>query len=326
MRACKRRMRERQLVETVYLQTLLEIVRTGSFSKAADRLCISQSAASRRIKFMEDQYGHALVDRSGPVVCATPAGALVIAKSEQILEIERGLLAGLLALSTAKRLRFACTTTFGACYLPRVLSAYLARNPDMKDLSFHFDTPERIVQGMQDGTIDVAVVEHCDSFDLPDLPMHPLPADDMIFVSHRESELPASLTHIDELLGNTLFARAEGCCSRTLLEANMRGQGRSIADFSQVIVMDDVQLITTSVAAGQGIAFVSTDLVSTRIADGSLRPHRVAGFQHHRRRSLLLGSAAKNLEKSDFSAILKASVDAAPTVRRPRSIDARLAP
>ena len=52
-------------MELLYLKTLVEVVRTGSLSRAADILCVTQPAVSRRIKFLEDQYGYELLDRSG---------------------------------------------------------------------------------------------------------------------------------------------------------------------------------------------------------------------------------------------------------------------
>ncbi len=43
-------------MESLYLKTLVEVVRTGSLSRAAETLHVTQPAVSRRIKFMEDQY------------------------------------------------------------------------------------------------------------------------------------------------------------------------------------------------------------------------------------------------------------------------------
>jgi len=58
-------------MELVYLRTFVQSLEAGSFSKAADALCVTQSAVSRRIKFLEDQYGYPLLDRSGPLLAAT---------------------------------------------------------------------------------------------------------------------------------------------------------------------------------------------------------------------------------------------------------------
>lgn len=43
-------------METMYLKTLIVAAEKGSFSKASTELCITQSAVSQRIKFLEERY------------------------------------------------------------------------------------------------------------------------------------------------------------------------------------------------------------------------------------------------------------------------------
>lgn len=93
-------------MESLYLKTLIEVAEAGSFSRAADTLCISQSAVSRRIRFLEEQYGYPLIDRSGPSLRATAAGQMVIAKARQILSLENELLRGLDSLKGKRDITF----------------------------------------------------------------------------------------------------------------------------------------------------------------------------------------------------------------------------
>ncbi|MFT8638390.1 ArgP/LysG family DNA-binding transcriptional regulator [Bifidobacterium sp.] len=62
------------------LQTILE---TGSFDAAADELHISQSAISQRIKNLESQLGHIVLQRSKPVK-PTQVGQLLVRLARQI--------------------------------------------------------------------------------------------------------------------------------------------------------------------------------------------------------------------------------------------------
>ncbi len=52
-------------MDTVLARTFLEIVSTGSFQRAADRLHISQTAVSARVRSLEDHLGQPLFVRSG---------------------------------------------------------------------------------------------------------------------------------------------------------------------------------------------------------------------------------------------------------------------
>ncbi len=59
-------------------RTFLEIVSTGSFARAADRLHVSQTAVSARIRALESQLGR-------PVFVRNKAGAVVTAAGEKFL-------------------------------------------------------------------------------------------------------------------------------------------------------------------------------------------------------------------------------------------------
>ena len=55
-------------------RTLVAIVETGSFKEAANKLYLTQSAVSARIKILEDAVGKRLLERSKSGVALTPSG------------------------------------------------------------------------------------------------------------------------------------------------------------------------------------------------------------------------------------------------------------
>jgi DNA-binding transcriptional LysR family regulator len=68
------------------LQQLITVARSGSFSKAATELNISQPALSRSIAAIEAHYGFQIFNRLGHGVHVTAAGAQVIAQAEPLLQ------------------------------------------------------------------------------------------------------------------------------------------------------------------------------------------------------------------------------------------------
>lgn len=275
-------------MELAYLKTLLEVFDTGSFSKAADNLCVTQSAVSRRIKFMEDQYGYPLLDRSGPTLVLTAAGQLVAEKAKKLLEIERELLVDLHLMEGGKReLTFCCTPAFGMAYLPDIMQRFIQMDDDMNGMRFMFDTPDNILKGLQEQRYDLAVLDHCSCLNLDEFKTVELPADDMMFVSSPTLNLPTPETPLVNLLQHTLLSRKEGCCSRKFLDFNMAEVGSSTHDFAKIIVLDDLHLIIQSVVAGHGVAFISKGVVAKPLAEGLLVPHYVQGFVHQRCRKLV---------------------------------------
>lgn len=297
-------------MESVYLRTLVEVVKAGSISKAADTLCVTQPAVSRRIKFIEEQYGYPLLDRSGQTLTATNAGKLVFEKAVKLLEIERELLSGLKSMRENKSIAFICTPTFGVVHLPKIMREFMMEYNDLADLSFMFDNPAKIVEALRDGMHDLAVVEHCESFDFSDLSTVALPGDEMIFTSSPTLAVPAGTIDPEALFAQNIFVRKEGCCSRTLLEGNLRAIGRELSDFKSFVVLDDLHMIIQLTREGRGMSFLSRELVQDQIDAGLMLEHRIEGFKHHRNRTLIIhGNCQQQLNSplSFFINILTAS-------------------
>ncbi len=66
------------------LRALEMVVELGSFTAAAQRLSLSQSAVSTQIRELEERFGLRLVDRLGKKAFATAAGAQVIDRARRI--------------------------------------------------------------------------------------------------------------------------------------------------------------------------------------------------------------------------------------------------
>lgn len=275
-------------METVYLKTLVVAARSGSFSKAAAQLCITQSAVSQRVKFLEDRYGYQLLDRSGPMLVPTEVGRIVLEKADQILLVEKELEERLKQFGGKARLSLCCTPTFGIVYLPQVLNSFILQNADSVDFKFMLYSPEQAIKGLHDNEFDLGVIEHCEDLELTEFKTFELPKDELIFISAPSLNLPDMDVDMDTLLRQRLIARKDGCSSRKLLMHNLAAMGRSLSDFRNVIIYDDLRFTIDTVVGGGGIAFVSKSLVTKQLDEGTLREHRVNGFCYNRSRTLAL--------------------------------------
>ena len=68
-----------------HLAHWLALAETGSFSRAAEKLHITQSALSRSIQVLEEELGGPLVDRIGKKNELTPLGQSVLERARPIL-------------------------------------------------------------------------------------------------------------------------------------------------------------------------------------------------------------------------------------------------
>ncbi|MDD2767687.1 MAG: LysR family transcriptional regulator [Methylococcus sp.] len=77
------------LLELRHLQTLLALVETGTLSKAAARVFLTQSAISHQIKQLEEHYGVTLFERKTQPLRLSPAGQRLHSLAETVMKAVR---------------------------------------------------------------------------------------------------------------------------------------------------------------------------------------------------------------------------------------------
>ncbi|MGC1429060.1 MAG: LysR family transcriptional regulator ArgP [Albidovulum sp.] len=82
------------MFDPAQLHALRQVLRTGSFERAAAALNVTPSAISQRIRALEDQLGTILIIRGQPAL-PTEAGARLARHAEDVLLLEQGLAADL---------------------------------------------------------------------------------------------------------------------------------------------------------------------------------------------------------------------------------------
>lgn len=275
-------------MDTRYLKTLVATVENGSFSRAAEELHLTQSAVSQRVKFLEERFGHKLLDRSGPQLALTSAGELVMESAQRVLAIQDKLIRDLQRLNSKQHISLCCTPTFGTVYLPGVLNAFMMENSSAVDLKFLFNSPDDAIDGVRTQEFDLAVMEHCCETDLSAFIVCPLPKDELAFVSAPALNLPAPRIDLDTLLGMRLLTRKDGCSSKRLVRAGLASFSKELEDFNGVLTSDDLHLTCQTVLSGGGVAFMSKDMVKDHLESGRMVAHEVKGFPRERCRSVIL--------------------------------------
>jgi DNA-binding transcriptional LysR family regulator len=275
-------------MDTRYLKTLVATVETGSFSKAAEKLHLTQSAVSQRVKFLEERFGHKLLDRSGSKLALTSAGEMVMESAQRVLAIQETLIRDLQRLHNKQRITLCCTPTFGTVFLPRVLNSFMMGTSRTVDLKFLFNSPDDAVEGVRNHEFDLAVIEHCCGTDLSAFTTCELPKDELAFVSSPELKLPAPKLDLETLLSARLLTRKDGCSSKQLVRAGLADFGKQLEDFNGVVTSDDLHLTCQTVLSGGGVSFMSKDMVKDYLESGQMVAHQVNGFAHERCRSVII--------------------------------------
>jgi LysR family nitrogen assimilation transcriptional regulator len=131
----------------------------GSFSEAAERLHVAQSALSRHAKALEEELGVKLFERKSRGVSVTPSGAVLLERAHHILnELERAR-ADVMAQATSpsgEAVIGTTSTTSRILYGP--LAERFSREYPNVNLRFVEGVPYLLLEGIDTGSIDLAVM------------------------------------------------------------------------------------------------------------------------------------------------------------------------
>lgn len=141
------------------LQAFLAVAETGSFSRAAERIFLTQPAISKRIALLEDELGTKLFDRVGRSPQLTPAGQALAARARELLkdfEDVRRVITNL-GGTIGGELRLAMSHHVGLHRLPPALKRFHDSHPDVR-LDLRFMDSEQACHAVAQGELDVAIV------------------------------------------------------------------------------------------------------------------------------------------------------------------------
>ena len=150
------------------LQAFIAVAESGSFSRAAERIFLTQPAISKRIAALEQDIGARLFDRVGRKIHLTPAGEALLLRTRAVLseleDIKRditnlsGTIAGELSVATSHHI--------GLHRLPGPLKRFHETYTQVR-LNLHFMDSEKACNAVARGELELAVVTLPPSADPP---------------------------------------------------------------------------------------------------------------------------------------------------------------
>ena len=200
------------------LQYFLAVAESLHFSRAAEKLFVTQPTLSHQLAELESQLGTTLFDRSGKAVRLTQAGELFRAYAKRSLdEIEAGCsaLAELEGLQRGE-LRIGTNQSFMYRLMPPIICEFHERHPAVH-LHVHEMTASRIERQLTDGILDLGIAFVPSA--LPDTELEPLLDERLLLVVRRDHALASrSRVQMAELEGIPMVLLAREYSTRQLIE------------------------------------------------------------------------------------------------------------
>jgi DNA-binding transcriptional LysR family regulator len=274
--------RESKLVELSTLRVFLAAAEEKNFSRAAERLHMSQSAVSQNIQAMERAYNIELFLRRGRSIVLSEAGQALLPMAREVMRAARLLEDGLQEVNNqvGGELLIGCSTSAGKYLMPALLSTFQQQYPAVHPRVKIFGR-EGVYERLLNQAIPFGVAsKHFEHRDLECMPLF----DDRIYlivpVNHPWATYGRATP--DDLLDQPIIMREEisGTCE-TVLE-NLKGYGITPDRLNVVMELGNPEAIEMAVERGVGIAFVSEMVAARGLAFGRVKKVELEGLSLHR--------------------------------------------
>jgi len=205
------------------LKAFIWVSEQGSFSRAAERLFITQPAVSKRISALETELKTQLFDRIGHKISLTEAGKALMPRARRILlEVEdcRRALANL-SEEIAGPLQIGTSHHIGLHRLPAVLRPFINAYPDVQ-LNIQFMDSEEACNAVIHGELELGIVT------LPLAPANtlhltPIWQDPLVIVTNKDHPLYGRKKVVaKDLAQHSAILPATGTFTREVLEQTLR--------------------------------------------------------------------------------------------------------
>ncbi len=249
------------------LKMFVDVVETGSFSRAAQLNHVTQSAVSQQIRALENRYEQRLLSRSARQVTPTPAGERLFRGCKEILarfaEVEQ-------------EIREQATEVSGTCNVSSIYSVglhelhtiqkELLRTHPKVNVRLNYRRSDQVYDDVILGAADIGLVAY------------PQPRAGVDLVPFREDKLALVLPPSHALAGKGKVSMTaitglpfigfdREAPSRKGIDKLFRDKG---LELNPTMEMDNVETIKRAVELGLGVSILPLPTVSQEVAGGTL--------------------------------------------------------
>lgn len=253
------------------LEVFHAVCEERSFSRAAERLDLSQPTVSGHIKALERFFGTVLLDRLGRETVPTAAGELLYRHSAQLLEGKR------LALEAMSRLlgglegdlSLGASTIPGEYLLPVLIGRFHEGCPGVR-IRVEISDSRAVIRDVEEGRVELGFVGA--QLAEGDVEFRRFASDRLVLaVPATERWREVENVSFDALREEPLVLRERGSGTRATLERRLAEAGYGLRGFNVVAEFGSTAAVKEAVRAGVGWSVLSDLALRTETAAGLIR-------------------------------------------------------
>lgn len=251
-------------MKQIQLEYFMRVVEEKSFTKAAEKLFISQPALSKAIQSLEKELNVALFSREGKELSLTENGKFVYQYAEDVLSYWNTRTSKLMSRLKQSRetLRFGLPPSVGNVFFSKILYQFKRENPQV-DLQLFEGTSKEIEKMIANGQIDLGIV--VEPYENPLMELKTIYRSEVVLAVHPEHRLAGRKTvDFRELKNEPMLIVSEDYMFHDQIVARCR-----LAGFKPNIVFTAFQwdLLLEMAAEKQGVTFIGRPIAEKLYGD-----------------------------------------------------------
>lgn len=257
----------------------------GSFTRAAEALCLTQPAVTRQIGALEAELRTRLFDRLGRSVKMTTSGEALHRYAEAMVRLEREARQAVADVGSGEcgRLIVGASNTLATYVLPEMLRCFRAGYPRV-EIAVHTGVSSQLLEMVRGNEVDVGLV----TAEVTDPLLVSMVRSDFataVVVPPGHPLAGRSSVSATELSDSPLILMESGTSLRTYVD-RVLSAGRVKEQVS--IELDNVEAIKRMIEAGLGISMLPEVAVRAEVASGRLIALKLADVPESNRRIRLI--------------------------------------
>ena len=247
------------------VEVFLAVATLENMTKAAEKLAMSQSAASSALKELEQQFDVQLFDRIGKRLKLNEHGELVREQAMALLAQAEQFEQAITHHNALGNVHIGATLTIGNYLAVDMLAKFMENHPE-SHIDLTVSNTEHVLQQLLDHEIDVALVEG--ELNHPDVDVHHWFDDQLCVVASPEHSLAQKKKITDQdLIDHAWISRETGSGTRQGFERAMHG---IMSDLTILLELEHTEAIKRAVRSNLGLACLSEIAVEDEWREGKL--------------------------------------------------------
>jgi len=255
-------------------QVFCDLVETTSFSEAAARNGISQSAVSQQIRTLEERFKVTLLERGRRNFSVTPEGEVFLKAAQSILQayysIEQDL--GTMRDVVAGPLTIATVYSIGFHELPPYIEIFRERFPEV-DLQVHYRRSNQVYADVSENLADLGLVAYPQ--ERKGVEIEPAWKDKLVVICPPNHPLAKRETiDLKAIDGQRFISFEPDLPTRKAIDGMFTQAGIQV---KEVVEFDNIETVKRGVLIENAISIVPSESVRSEVKSGSLAQIAING-------------------------------------------------